>query len=379
MSDTLTLSQIGARIQGRLRRVLPDEDSRLTEQLGSPQGVGALLDALAVEPTPLRHALQALVAGFARQRVDLVRGYLRRAVPLPALAKDLLGFLSTVGPGCDPTAIRDSVAPIDRRLDQAISTRLPSQSDRLRLCGYGLGDGAYEQQLAERLAARGTGVELFGYDPSNACFDRERIQPCSLAMLRGPAAPRFDVVLARWVLHHVPPPERWEAFFACVHRCKPGGSLLLIEEGAFSDGKEPPALVYELLACGADVLVNSAFYPDWLGTGAVPGEHFYLCYLTPKDIAVLESAFAMPAKRQVEWHQAGYFPQILIRYRFQAQDSPGPVGRPTLSTRTAAREADKIPRRRPAPAPRDGRLKVPQGCYRARCPGGAAAGEEVAT
>ena len=48
--------------------------------------------------------------------------------------------------------------------------------------------------------------------------------------------------------------------------------------------KNRTSLVYELLSRGADVLVNSVVYPDWLGAGEPPGEHFYLAYLTLADI-----------------------------------------------------------------------------------------------
>jgi 2-polyprenyl-3-methyl-5-hydroxy-6-metoxy-1,4-benzoquinol methylase len=318
MSSSLPLSQIAAQIEARLKPVLPDNEADLLARLESPQTVGLFLDALAVEPTRLRHALEELIASFTRQHSDLVRGHLRCAVPLPALAKGLLSFLVAAGPPCDTTAIWDAIAPIDQRLDDAIAAYLPSQCEGFTLCGYGLGNGAYEQQLAERFAAHGTTIKLFGYDPTNARFDTERIQPCSLETLRSEGSPRFDVILTRWVLHHVPPDQRWDAFAACVHRCQPGGSLLIVEEGPFSAEKNRTSLVYELLSSGADVLVNSVVYPDWLGAGDPPGEHFYLAYLTQADIKALESAFAMRAERHLEWHQAGYLPQILIRYNFCA-------------------------------------------------------------
>lgn len=322
MSSSLTLSQIAGEIRARLAPVLPENERDLLASLESSQRVGLLLDALAVEPTPLRHALQELIASFTRQHSDLARGYLRGAVPLPALAKHLLRFLVSTIPQCDAAAVWDAIAPIDRRLNEAITAHLPSQCEEFTLCGYGLGDGAYEQQLAERFEARGTTIKLFGYDPTNPRFDTARIKPCSLTTLNRAGGPRFDVILARWVLHHVSPEQRWDAFAACVHRCQPGGSLLIVEEGPFSAEKNLTTRAYELLPCGADVLVNSVVYPDWLGAGDPPGEDFYLAYLIPADIDALERAFPMPAGRHVEWHQAGFLPQILIRYDFCATAPP---------------------------------------------------------
>ena len=112
------------------------------------------------------------------------------------------------------------------------------------------------------------------------------------------------------------PDQRWGALVACIRWCKPGGSLLIIEDGAFSAVKNRAALLYELLLGCADVLVNSVLYPGWLGAGDYPGEHFYLRHLTLADITMLESVFPTHTKRDAEWVHAGFFPQILIRYTF---------------------------------------------------------------
>jgi hypothetical protein len=144
--------------------------------LKSSQTVGLFLDALAVEPTHLRHALEELIASFTREHRDLVHGYLRGVVRLPALAKRLLRFLVATAPSCDTTAVWDAIAPINRRLNDTIAAHLPNQCKEFTLCGYGLGDGVYEQQLAERSGACGTNIKLFGYDPTNARFDTDGTQ-----------------------------------------------------------------------------------------------------------------------------------------------------------------------------------------------------------
>ena len=73
----------------------------------------------------------------------------------------------------DSAEIMGSLAATEERLDRAICSELPSQREDFALCGFGLGNGVYEQQHAARLIARGANVKLFGYDPNNACFDRE--------------------------------------------------------------------------------------------------------------------------------------------------------------------------------------------------------------
>jgi hypothetical protein len=319
MSSRLTFSQISGRITGRLQPFVPLDAADLPVRLESPATIGPLLDALAVEPSPLRRALEESIADFTRRHPDLVRRYLRRETSLPTLAQAFLGFLAEAGTACEHAEIMNSVAATDERLDWAISSHLPKRRERFALCGFGLGNGAYEQQLATRLTQQGTAVELFGYDPENACFDPEAIKTCTLAtLLQADAYPLFDMILTRWVLHHVRPAQRWQALVACVHHCRPGGSLLIVEEGTFSSERSTAILLYEFLSGCADVLVNAVLYPDWLRVGDHPGEHFYLQYLTPADIQALEAAFAMTTQRHIEWHQAGFFPQILISYTFFA-------------------------------------------------------------
>jgi hypothetical protein len=327
MISAITLSQIAAQVRGRLDPVLPHNGTDMFRRLSSPRAVARFLDALEVEPSFLRHILEDSIAGFTRCQSDLARDYISRNVPLPVLAKEFLRFLAETGAAYDSSEIMGSLAATNRWLDRAISTDLPDEREHLTLCGYGLGNGAYEQQLAARLAARGATVRLFGYDPTNECFDRRSVQPCTLAMLQTASGPLFDMILTRWVLHHVTPDQRWDGFTAFVRRCKPGALLLIVEEGAFSTEKNDAVLMYEFLFACADVLVNSALHPRWLGFGdASPGEDFFLQYLTPADITALEAAFPMSGQRQLTWIQAGFFPQILLRYAFQPQPdgSTGP-------------------------------------------------------
>jgi hypothetical protein len=240
-------------------------------------------------------------------------------VPLTEVVKECLCFLAQTGTAYHRTEFMSSLAATDQCLDRAINAHLPRQRDRFTLCGYGLAEGVYEQQLAARLAERGTTVELFGYDPGNPSFARQAIHPWTPATCGANASPLFDIVLARWVLHHVTPAQRWDALAACVRCCKPGASLLIVEEGPFSAEKNSAILLYEFLAGCADVLVNFVIYPDWLGRGDCRDGHYYLNYLTPSDIAALEAAcFPVAAQRHLEWLQAGFFPQILIRYTLEA-------------------------------------------------------------
>ena len=319
MTSTITLSQITAQVRERLEPVLPYGKADLLLRLRSPRTIAPLLDALEVKPSLLRSTLEDLITGFAQCQSDLVRGYMSYNIPLPVLAKEFLRFLVETEAAYDSSQFMGSLTATNRGLDRAISTALTGTREPFTLCGYGLGNGAYEQQLAARLAARGTKVKLFGFDPTNECFDRERIQPCTLAMLQTAGDPLFDMILIRWVLHHVPPDQRWDGFLACVGHCKPGALLVIVEEGAFSGEKDAAVLLYEFLFACADVLVNSALHPGWIRMGDPPGEDFFLQYLTPVDITALEAAFPMSAQRQLEWFQAGFFPQILIRYTFLQQ------------------------------------------------------------
>lgn len=312
----MILSDIQNYIESRLQTIIPENassDQIITIFIEYEQ-VDQVLAKIFPEVSYLRQALVNLVTNFTTQHHSLIKDYFDGEATIHDVGPALILFLVSSQVAYDQTQTLESLAMINEKLDQVVKSILVQGGEHLSLCGYGIGNGKYELQLAEYLTSQGKAITLFGYDP-NAGFDEKKIQACSTEALKGNALPRFDIVLTRWVLHHVEPAQRWQLLVACINRARPGARIIIIEEGAFAANKSKRILLYEYLQGCADILVNSILYPAWLDVGGKHlGQHFYLNYLTEEDILNLESNFRIPAKRHVEWIQNGYFPQTVITY-----------------------------------------------------------------
>lgn len=81
------------------------------------------------------------------------------------------------------------------------------------------------------------GADIVGCDPSAdslAIARRDNPNCRFVAADELTATPRFDLVLASCVFHHIPPKQRQDALRYCYHRLKPGGHLVIFEHNPFN-------------------------------------------------------------------------------------------------------------------------------------------------
>lgn len=98
---------------------------------------------------------------------------------------------------------------------------------------FGCGIGRSMPHLREAFPA----ADLAGCDPSAeslALARRENPAATFFAMNELTAAPRFDLVLASCVFHHIAPAARHDALRYCHERLKPGGRLMIFEHNPFN-------------------------------------------------------------------------------------------------------------------------------------------------
>ncbi|TLY47017.1 MAG: hypothetical protein E6K54_07575 [Gammaproteobacteria bacterium] len=96
---------------------------------------------------------------------------------------------------------------------------------------------------------------------------------------------RFDVIIARWSLHHVKIDNRWADLSDCINRCNPDASIIFIEHGFLQNTHTPAEKkLYELLNALFDIIANIGLRPTYF-TETAPffGEHFFIHYLEPND------------------------------------------------------------------------------------------------
>jgi SAM-dependent methyltransferase len=98
---------------------------------------------------------------------------------------------------------------------------------------FGCGIGRSMAHLRKAFA----GAEIAGCDPSadSLAIARRENPACQFfAMDELRAEPRFDLVLASCVFHHIAPAERQEALRYCYDRLKPGGRFVIFEHNPFN-------------------------------------------------------------------------------------------------------------------------------------------------
>jgi SAM-dependent methyltransferase len=98
---------------------------------------------------------------------------------------------------------------------------------------FGCGIGRSMQALR----AAFPGADIAGCDPSaeSLAIARHENPQCRFFNMDEPAAePRFDLVLASCVFHHIQPPARQEALRYCFGCLKPGGRLVIFEHNPFN-------------------------------------------------------------------------------------------------------------------------------------------------
>ena len=321
----MPLHEIYEELEAQLNEAFPhsfrQEDA--LQSLAHPLALRQLFDNNAeIFPTEsyLRDAIIDVVSSFTSQRRSFIEQYLCGSVTLNALCLEVIQHIANEKMSFDSNLALRALAPVDTALDDAIKAVLEPEASlrKLSLCGFGLGDGQYELQLSRHLTTRGlvSQVDLYGFDP-HPRFDFSQISPLSSEDLSHSGGPAFDIILARWVLHHIRTEKRWEDFISCVNRSHHDAKIVVLEEGAFAPRrrKTRQLLLYEFLAGCADVVVNTILCPSWIfPVGQKPGDQFYLEYLTRDDIAALESAFDMPVTRRIQRICAEFFPQILITF-----------------------------------------------------------------
>lgn len=186
----------------------------------------------------------------------------------------------------DPKKTLQSFKAHNQLSDNAVKKELLKITSKLHinLLGFGLDDGIYEKELANFLVLHKVcnKVTIYGMDPY--AKKGSDIQYITTEQLRKDSL-KFDVIIARWSLHHVKLDNRWSDLSECINRCNPDASIIFIEHG-FLQNRHLPAekKLYELLNALFDIIANIGLRPTYFTeTAPFLGEHFFIHYLEPND------------------------------------------------------------------------------------------------
>ena len=136
--------------------------------------------------------------------------------------------------------------------------------ENINIFGFGLGDGSYELSLKKMLKTHQkiNNAEIFGYEPFYNDTAYKNFASSDLLTIDNI---KFDIIIARWSLHHVVDTERWGNFIASLNLLKPDGTAVIIEHGfvnrAFDFNCKQLYLFFNVII---DVIGNTIFNYDWL-------------------------------------------------------------------------------------------------------------------
>jgi len=227
---------------------------------------------------------------YARQEADFCTNYLMGSLPLNALCRDFIRFCFDRKIYLDPAETLASFAKHNEFSDKAVRNELEkiTPKSEINLLGFGLDDGHYEQQLAHYLVASGKAktVNVLGFDPY--ANRNPAIYYLSADELSSDKW-EFDLVVVRWVLHHVEMQYRWSSLINCINRCKPGAEVLIVEHGFLAEATPFDRRVGALLNAIFDIVANIGLRPGYFLNAKRLGDDFFIHYLEPKDFSEIGS------------------------------------------------------------------------------------------
>lgn len=252
---------------------------------------------------PLKAGLIDLVYEVASGSQNQIARYLSEKCELSELLPTILERSRKFREKISRDICLRDLADMEQAIDDTIIDylrRLPPRST-WRILGFGGGDCSYEHSIGRRLSAYSgdSNFMLYRFDPE-ACGIADGVTDVDLELRSPGPQVHFDVVICRWVLHHVPKMKRWGTFDNAVRKVGRDGAIVIVEEGDFSPCSEqtPARRAYRLIVACEDILVNGVLRPslvDTMGDSRTAG--FHLNYLTQEELLSIERHIPVHMKR----------------------------------------------------------------------------------
>ena len=261
-----------------------------------------------------------ILSGFSQSHPDVIADVIKQEKPLYEVGCQLIAYIFKNHYRFDRDKLYSCLVHyadhVNETIHAIINTLKPKE--QINILGFGLRDGAYELSLANRLYAQGLAkkVTVYGFDPDSHEVNSS-IQKITPAQLFAADCPKFDLIISRWVLHHVHFAERWDGLTQCINQANPQAKILIIEEGCFplAGHYRFEVACYELLLACADVMINAGLHQQWLkDIAAGVDEPFFIRYLTANDLYQIEKQLVLPCTRTIYEVGPDFFGQTIISY-----------------------------------------------------------------
>lgn len=267
-----------------------------------------------------------VITDFIERYPDIMLGYFNGTCNLDEIGNKVITYIYNNNFHFDRDRLFECVAEYERKTTDFV-TKIACQHDfdnHIKILGFGIRDGYFERHIRETLIKHHKikDADIYGYDPNvSAEFP---IITLTHETLYSRECPKFDLVIARWVLHHVEMKSRWDALAQCLNQLGDKGKVIIVEEGLFRDDGSYPLRIYNFLLCVADIIINFALNTSWMVNIAESREPpFYVKYLSSNDIKSIENGFQLELSRKTTVFDEFFMPQTIIEYQVTSvQDKP---------------------------------------------------------
>lgn len=217
----------------------------------------------------------------------------------------------------DPEKTLQSFSIHNQLSDNAVKRELLkiTKKTHINLLGFGLDDGIYEKELANFLVLHKicNKITIYGMDPyAKKGSGIHYITPEQLSM----DLIKFDIIIARWSLHHVKLENRWSSLSDCISQCNGDASIIFIEHGFLQNSYfTAEKKLYKLLNALFDIIANIGLRSSYF-TQTAPQfrNNFFIHYLEMSDFSSILKNSSQNISHQNIYDVGPNFPNQTICY-----------------------------------------------------------------
>lgn len=277
------------------QRLLDDRDVLL--MLTSVEKIKSLLHEVGLydSSSQFSDAYADILHFFSVKHQQLMCGYLCGEKSLWEITKVFIEEVVDHAPVVSRAAVLKSLEKHDAISNEYIYQTVMNMKsqEKMSILGFGLADGEFELELVEQLKKQGKAQEitLYGLDPSSHGH-RDIVSICEKDICNS-LIPKFDLIISRWVLHHVESNHRWQSFIHCLNNLTGDGLAIVVEEGIGAQPSREKSSLFFIAT--VDVLANYYLWPGYLTSEK---NKYFAQYLLDDDLEKISLAAKLPYVRK---------------------------------------------------------------------------------
>lgn len=243
----------------------------------------------------------SFLSAYSNANSELLLGYFKGTHSFEEVCRDFIKFCFSKDISLNEKETLHSFAYHNQLSDSAVKSEVSKLTPKshINLLGFGLDEGTYEKSIAEYIIQNGIAktVTVYGFDPyANKKADIIYLNKDQLTDIN---TPKFDLITARWVLHHVVSQDRWDDLIHCVNNCTTDARILIVEHGFLkTKNSNQDRKLSDLLNATFDIIANIGLRPRYF-TDSLPdlGANFFIQYLLRSDFEKIKKGLKLSEEK----------------------------------------------------------------------------------